>query len=390
MLSARALDALVVCTPPDVHREVTVAAALAGLAVYLEKPVAHTMDDAAAIAAAVKATGVVCAVGYQYRAISFLGDLPRDAALLLGTGISDTADRAWLGDRARGGGMMLERASHLIDLERALAGEVTGATALEEGAGLAASLRFAGGAVGSVVVGRVAERAGLAARADPRRRHGHGRARPGLPRARGRRGSRAHRAAAGRALARVLRRRRRAARPVRGLLPASTTASGRSRSRSRRRTPRSRRSPRWTPSARRGRRPRGRNGGRPAAGGRGDRGRGVHAGASRPAVALRVLVSRRGDPAHGSWILAAVTRSAIVTGGASGIGRAVAQRLAADGFRVLVPTCGAIPSPAASRRRADRGGRRRAEYVAADVSSRADCEALVARAVERAGRWTSS
>src|SRR6185295_9925085 len=156
MLRAERLDALVVCTPPDVHREVTVEAAQAGLAVYLEKPVAHTMDDAAAIAAAVKATGVVCAVGYQYRAISFLGDLPRDAALLLGTGISDTADRAWLGDRARGGGMMLERASHLIDLERALAGDVAAVTALEQGEGLAASLRFAGGALGSVVVGRVA------------------------------------------------------------------------------------------------------------------------------------------------------------------------------------------------------------------------------------------
>jgi len=156
MLRAERLDALVVCTPPDVHREVTVEAAQAGLAVYLEKPVAHTMDDAAAIAAAVKATGVVCAVGYQYRAISFLGDLPRDAALLLGTGISDTADRAWLGDRARGGGMMLERASHLIDLERAIAGEVAGVTALDEGDGLATALRFASSALGSVVVGRVA------------------------------------------------------------------------------------------------------------------------------------------------------------------------------------------------------------------------------------------
>ena len=156
MLRAERLDALVVCTPPDVHREVTVEAAQAGLAVYLEKPVAHTMDDASAIAAAVAKSGVVCAVGYQYRAISFLGDLPRDAALLLGTGISDTADRAWLGDRARGGGMMLERASHLIDLERAIAGEVAGVTALDEGDRLATALRFASGALGSVVVGRVA------------------------------------------------------------------------------------------------------------------------------------------------------------------------------------------------------------------------------------------
>jgi myo-inositol 2-dehydrogenase / D-chiro-inositol 1-dehydrogenase len=156
MLAAEHLDALIVSTPPDTHRAVTLAAAQAGLAVYLEKPVAHAMEDALAILRAVRRSGIVCAVGYQYRAISFLDDLPRDAALLLGTGISDTADRAWLGHRARGGGMMLERASHLIDLERVVAGEVAGVTALEEGDRLAASLRFAGGAVGSVVVGRVA------------------------------------------------------------------------------------------------------------------------------------------------------------------------------------------------------------------------------------------
>ena len=146
MLGAERLDAVLVCTPPDAHREVVLGAAEAGLAVYLEKPVAHTLDDA----------GVVCAVGDQYRAISFLADLPDDARLLLGTGVSDTMDRSWLGDRARGGGMMLERASHLIDLERAIAGEVADVSAVESGEALAASLRFAGGALGNVVVGRAA------------------------------------------------------------------------------------------------------------------------------------------------------------------------------------------------------------------------------------------
>ena len=156
LLARERLDAVVVCTPPDAHRAVAVACAEAGLALYLEKPVAHAMDDARAIATAVSEAGVVCAVGYQYRAISFLPDLPRTAAVLLGVGVSDTMERPWLGDRARGGGMMLERASHLIDLERAIAGEVAGVTALDEGDGLATALRFASGALGSVVVGRVA------------------------------------------------------------------------------------------------------------------------------------------------------------------------------------------------------------------------------------------
>jgi len=156
MLAAERLDAVLVCTPPDVHREVVLGAAEAGLAIYLEKPVAHTLADARAIAAVVDDAGIVCAIGYQYRALSFLAELPGDARLLLGAGVSDTQDRAWLGDRARGGGMMLERASHLIDLERAIAGDVATVSAVESGDALAASLRFAHGALGSVVVGRAA------------------------------------------------------------------------------------------------------------------------------------------------------------------------------------------------------------------------------------------
>lgn len=156
MLARERLDVALVCTPPDTHREVVEGAAEAGVAIYLEKPVAHALGDARAIAAAVERAGIVCAVGYQYRAISFLGDLPLDAALLLGTGISDTVQRDWLGDRARGGSMILERASHLIDLERALAGDVSLVTAVESGDAVTIALRFVSDALGSVVVGRAA------------------------------------------------------------------------------------------------------------------------------------------------------------------------------------------------------------------------------------------
>jgi glucose 1-dehydrogenase len=82
-----------------------------------------------------------------------------------------------------------------------------------------------------------------------------------------------------------------------------------------------------------------------------------------------------------------VPRSAVVTGSSSGIGRAIATRLAADGFWVLLadvrrdPLTGGLPTDEVI---AAAGGD--AAYVRADVSSGEDCERLVARAAEHTGR----
>ena len=122
-------DALWVCTPPLAHREPTIAALARGIHVYLEKPIARTAHDAAAILAAAEASDAVCAVGYQWHATDLL-DAAREAldgqelSLLVGRSIGPTATRPWFLNREQGGGNVLERGSHHIDLVRTLGGEI--------------------------------------------------------------------------------------------------------------------------------------------------------------------------------------------------------------------------------------------------------------------------
>jgi myo-inositol 2-dehydrogenase/D-chiro-inositol 1-dehydrogenase len=127
-------EALLVCTPPRLHREVTVEALGRGLPVYLEKPVARELDEARVIVAAAERTGVVCAIGYQWRAITWVPDVRelfagRSLGLLAVRMFGSTAGRAWFTDQAEGGGQVLERASHGIDLVQAIAGPAVSVSA---------------------------------------------------------------------------------------------------------------------------------------------------------------------------------------------------------------------------------------------------------------------
>ena len=60
-------DAVINVTPPEFHREITLCALDAGLPVMQEKPLAHSLEDAYAIAAAAEDTGLLCSVGQNYR-----------------------------------------------------------------------------------------------------------------------------------------------------------------------------------------------------------------------------------------------------------------------------------------------------------------------------------
>lgn len=79
-------------------------------------------------------------------------------------------------------------------------------------------------------------------------------------------------------------------------------------------------------------------------------------------------------------------RAGLVTGAASGIGRACALRFAREGAAVVVADLGAARAGALETVAEIESHGGRAEYFACDVADAADNEALVARVIERYGR----
>jgi predicted dehydrogenase len=172
MLDRDDLGALIVAVPPLSHREPAVEALTRGLPLYLEKPIARTLEDAAAIVEAAEAAGTVCAVGYQWHALDLVDDLRQllegeQIGLLVGTSIGPTHSRPWFLDRRAGGGNLLERGSHHLDLARAVGGDVVSVQAAASRVPLARStgaddgdiddavtmvLELASGALATVVV----------------------------------------------------------------------------------------------------------------------------------------------------------------------------------------------------------------------------------------------
>jgi NAD(P)-dependent dehydrogenase (short-subunit alcohol dehydrogenase family) len=75
---------------------------------------------------------------------------------------------------------------------------------------------------------------------------------------------------------------------------------------------------------------------------------------------------------------------ALITGGASGIGRATAIRLAAEGASVAIADIDADRGPGACREIVAVGGR--ALWILTDVTIEADCRRMVGEAVHRFGR----
>ncbi len=167
MLDDADLQAALITTPPLAHREQSIAAAERDLHVLVEKPLALSIEDMRAIAAAVEKHGVIASVSYQLRHLSTVDQARR---LLDGRPIAAVAAHyywtvplvEWIKNKDLAGGQMVDQCTHLIDLCRLFAGDVESVSAaytnmtrkdvpgFDNWDAYSATMAFESGAVGSV------------------------------------------------------------------------------------------------------------------------------------------------------------------------------------------------------------------------------------------------
>lgn len=160
-------DAVDLCLPTDAHRPVALQAIAAGKATFVEKPLAGTLEDGAALVRAADAAGVPLMVGQVVR---FFPDFANGHRMVrsgaVGTpsaartrrgGTAPTGKDGWFQDHARSGGVLLDLAIHDFDWLRWTLGEVDSLSARSVGATTGhgpdyalATLSFESGAVGHV------------------------------------------------------------------------------------------------------------------------------------------------------------------------------------------------------------------------------------------------
>ena len=129
MLDAESLCALYVSVPTFAHTDAEILAAQRGVHLFVEKPVAATMEKALEILAAVREAGILTCVGYQLR---YTGIAQQAKAFLKGRTIGMTAVHRWGGlpgtpwwrVMSQSGGQIVEQTTHQVDLLRYLVGEV--------------------------------------------------------------------------------------------------------------------------------------------------------------------------------------------------------------------------------------------------------------------------
>lgn len=138
------IDAVVVCTPPHLHAEITLAALAEDKHVLCEKPLARTVEEAEAMvnAAAEKRLILKCGFNHRYHP-AIQAAHQRFAKGLLGKPVFLRSryglcgrpgyEKEWRADPAMvSGGQLMEQGIHVVDLFRWFLGELADVTAVVE------------------------------------------------------------------------------------------------------------------------------------------------------------------------------------------------------------------------------------------------------------------
>ena len=128
MLDATKPHAVYVCTPPFAHGQFELDAVARGCHLFVEKPIATTMDAALEVRNAVQKAGVLSAVGYQDRYQDIVAKLKailrkRKVATAMGYWMGGMPGVAWWRVKAQSGGQHTEQTTHIFDMVRYLFGE---------------------------------------------------------------------------------------------------------------------------------------------------------------------------------------------------------------------------------------------------------------------------
>ncbi len=130
LIAAEQPDAVWITVPPDQHGALEYALLDAGIPFLVEKPLSADRATAETIGDAIARKNALVGVGYNWRAMDTLPAVRAEIAqnpvrMMVGAFHVNTPSTAWWIDQAQSGGQMVEQATHLIDLARALVGEGT-------------------------------------------------------------------------------------------------------------------------------------------------------------------------------------------------------------------------------------------------------------------------
>ena len=131
-----AIDLVAITAPNSLHKPIALAALAAGKAVYCEKPLAATLDDARAMADAADASGLTTLVGFNYLKNPMIGlaremveageigDLVSFRGIHAEDYMTDPAAPYSFRNETVGGGVLLDLGSHIVSLARHLVGGI--------------------------------------------------------------------------------------------------------------------------------------------------------------------------------------------------------------------------------------------------------------------------